>query len=130
MARRERDPLGEREVPEAAYWGIQTLRAIDNFPISGLGPHADLVDATMLVKQAAETFRDQNVLPFAVYCSDPCDGRSQGTIGMFDSLPYRNDGAIAMRRMIRSLPTRDGVMGVATCDKGLPAMLMARTRKR
>ena len=44
---------------------------------------------------------------------------------MFDSLPYRNDAAIIFRRLIRSLPTRRGVIGVATCDKGLPAMMMA-----
>ena len=44
---------------------------------------------------------------------------------MFDSLPYRNDAAIVMRRLIRSLPRRKGVIGIATCDKGLPAMMMA-----
>jgi putative YjhG/YagF family dehydratase len=44
---------------------------------------------------------------------------------MFDSLPYRNDAATVFRRLIRSLPTRSGVLGVATCDKGLPAMMMA-----
>jgi putative YjhG/YagF family dehydratase len=44
---------------------------------------------------------------------------------MFDSLPYRNDAAVVFRRLIRSLPTRRGVIGVATCDKGLPAMMMA-----
>ena len=44
---------------------------------------------------------------------------------MYDSLPYRNDAAIVFRRQIRSLPTRSGVIGVATCDKGLPAMMMA-----
>ena len=58
-------------------------------------------------------------------CSDPCDGRTQGTAGMFDSLPYRNDAAITMRRLIRSLPRRAGVMGIATCDKGLPATMLA-----
>src|SRR4029079_19446673 len=62
---------------------------------------------------------------FAVYCSDPCDGRTQGTSGMFDSLAYRNDAAIVMRRLIRSLPTASGVLGVATCDKGLPATMLA-----
>ena len=56
-------------------------------------------------------------IPFAVYCSDPCDGRTQGTTGMFDSLAYRNDAAIVMRRLIRSLPTASGVLGIATCDK-------------
>ena len=65
------------------------------------------------------------MLPFAAYCSDPCDGRTQGTTGMFDSLPYRNDAAITMRRLIRSLPKRRGVMGIATCDKGLPATMLA-----
>ncbi|MCS7271338.1 MAG: YjhG/YagF family D-xylonate dehydratase, partial [Gemmataceae bacterium] len=44
---------------------------------------------------------------------------------MFDSLPYRNDASLVMRRLMRSLPTRRGVMGIATCDKGLPAMMMA-----
>ncbi len=64
-------------------------------------------------------------IPFAGACTDPCDGRTQGTAGMFDSLPFRNDAAIVLRRLIRSLPTRSGVIGIATCDKGLPAMLMA-----
>src|SRR5260370_37812530 len=44
---------------------------------------------------------------------------------MLDSLAYRNDAAQVFRRLIRSLPTRRGVIGVATCDKGLPAMMMA-----
>jgi putative YjhG/YagF family dehydratase len=44
---------------------------------------------------------------------------------MMDSLPYRNDAAVVFRRLIRSLPRRKGVLGVATCDKGLPAMMMA-----
>jgi putative YjhG/YagF family dehydratase len=44
---------------------------------------------------------------------------------MMDSLAYRNDAATVLRRLIRSLPTRKGVIGVATCDKGLPAMMIA-----
>jgi len=51
--RTERDPLGEVQVPDDAYWGVQTQRAIDNFPISGLRAPADLVTATILVKKAA-----------------------------------------------------------------------------
>lgn len=100
------------------------LRDEDGTPVA-LGLHTGHWELTLLVRKAAETLRSQGVLPFAVYCSDPCDGRTQGTTGMFDSLPYRNDGAIVMRRLIRSLPTRDGIMGVATCDKGLPAMMVA-----
>ena len=49
---------------------------------------------------------------------------------MMDSLPYRNDAAMVLRRLIRSLPTRQGVLGVATCDKGLPAMMMALAAMR
>lgn len=49
----ERDPLGEKQVPEDAYYGIQTLRAVENFPISGLRVPAELVTATVLVKRAA-----------------------------------------------------------------------------
>jgi len=51
--RMERDPLGELAVPVDAYYGIQTQRAIENFPISGLRAPADLVTATVLVKKAA-----------------------------------------------------------------------------
>ena len=44
---------------------------------------------------------------------------------MMDSLPFRNDAASVFGRLIRSLPRRQAVIGVATCDKGLPAMMMA-----
>src|SRR4029079_15125485 len=74
---------------------------------------------------AAQVFKAAGAIPFAGACTDPCDGRSQGTTAMFDSLPFRNDAATIFRRLIRSLPTRRGVLGVATCDKGLPAMMMA-----
>jgi putative YjhG/YagF family dehydratase len=77
------------------------------------------------VQEAAKTFRTLGGIPFSGFVTDPCDGRSQGTHGMMDSLPYRNDAAIVLRRLARSLPTRKGVLGVATCDKGLPAMMMA-----
>jgi aspartate ammonia-lyase len=51
--RTERDPLGELAVPAGAYYGVQTMRAVENFPISGLRAPADLVTATILVKKAA-----------------------------------------------------------------------------
>jgi putative YjhG/YagF family dehydratase len=77
------------------------------------------------MEEAARTFSAAGAIPFAAYCSDPCDGRTNGTAGMLDSLPYRNDAAQLFRRLIRSLPNRRGVLGIATCDKGLPAMMMA-----
>jgi aspartate ammonia-lyase len=49
----ERDSLGEVEVPTAAYYGVQTVRAIRNFPITGWPPHPLFVQATVLVKKAA-----------------------------------------------------------------------------
>jgi len=100
------------------------LRAPDGKPIA-LGYHTGHWEITLLVKAAAEEFKKLGGIPFAGYCSDPCDGRTQGTIGMFDSLPFRNDAAQIFRRLIRSLPQRVGVLGIATCDKGLPAMMMA-----
>ncbi len=100
------------------------LRAPDGKPIA-LGYHTGHWEISLLVQAAAEEFRRLGCVPFAGYVSDPCDGRTQGTPGMFDSLPYRNDAAIVFRRLIRSLPRRAGVLGVATCDKGLPAMMMA-----
>jgi dihydroxyacid dehydratase/phosphogluconate dehydratase len=100
------------------------LRAPDGTPVA-LGYHTGHWEIGELVRAAAEEIRARGAIPFAGYCSDPCDGRTQGTAGMFDSLPYRNDAAIIFRRLARSLPTRRGVLGVATCDKGLPAMMMA-----
>jgi putative YjhG/YagF family dehydratase len=90
-----------------------------------LGYHTGHWEVGLLMQAAAEELAANNAVPFAAYCTDPCDGRTQGTPGMFDSLPYRNDAATVFRRQIRSLPTRSGVIGVATCDKGLPAMMMA-----
>jgi putative YjhG/YagF family dehydratase len=100
------------------------LRAPDGKPIA-LGYHTGHWEIGLLVQAAAEEFRGLKTIPFAGFCSDPCDGRTQGTVGMFDSLPYRNDAAILFRRLARSLPLRSGVLGIATCDKGLPAMMMA-----
>src|SRR5579875_2548898 len=100
------------------------VRAQDGAPIA-LGYHTGHWEVGLLVAEAARELKAQGAIPFAGACTDPCDGRTQGTPGMFDSLPYRNDAAIVLRRLIRSLPTRAGVIGVATCDKGLPAMMMA-----
>ncbi len=100
------------------------LRAADGSPIA-LGFHSGHWEVGLLVKAAAEELQRQKCIPFAGAVTDPCDGRTQGTVGMFDSLPFRNDAATVLRRLMRSLPTRSGVLGVATCDKGLPAMMMA-----
>lgn len=100
------------------------LRAPDGKPIA-LGYHTGHWEIGTLVETAAREFRRLETVPFSAYVSDPCDGRTQGTTGMFDSLPYRNEAALVFRRLIRSLPRRVGVLGIATCDKGLPAMLMA-----
>ena len=100
------------------------VRAADGTPIA-LGFHTGHWEVGLLVEEAARELRSNHAIPFAGACTDPCDGRTQGTDGMLDSLPFRNDAAIVLRRLMRSLPTRKGVMGVATCDKGLPAMMMA-----
>src|SRR6266704_5819543 len=100
------------------------LRSEDGSPVA-LGYHTGHWEIGLLVQAAAETLRASGAIPFAAYCGDPCDGRTQGTTGMFDSLPFRNDAAVVLRRLARSLPLRAGLLGIATCDKGLPAMLMA-----
>src|SRR5919109_333577 len=100
------------------------IRAEDGSPIA-LGYHTGHYEVGLLAQAAANEFREHNAIPFAGFVSDPCDGRTQGTSGMMDSLPYRNDAATVLRRLIRSLPTRKGVLGIATCDKGLPAMMIA-----
>ena len=100
------------------------IRASDGKPIA-LGYHTGHWEIGLLMQAAAQELAALGGLPFAGFCSDPCDGRTQGTPGMMDSLAYRNDAAVVLRRLARSLPTRRGVLGVATCDKGLPAMMMA-----
>ena len=100
------------------------IRAPDGTPIA-LGYHTGHWEIGLLMQEAAHEFKALGAIPFAGYCSDPCDGRTQGTVGMMDSLAYRNDAAQVLRRLVRSLPTRRGVVGIATCDKGLPAMMLA-----
>ncbi len=100
------------------------IRSDDGTPVA-LGYHTGHWEVGLLTQAAARVLKDAGGVPFAAFVSDPCDGRTQGTVGMFDSLPYRNDAASVFGRLIRSLPTRAGVLGVATCDKGLPAMMMA-----
>jgi xylonate dehydratase len=99
------------------------LRAENGEPIA-LGFHTGHWEVGLLVAEAAHELKSLRAIPFAGACTDPCDGRTQGTTGMMDSLPFRNDAAIVMRRLMRSLPTGRGVLGIATCDKGLPAMMM------
>jgi len=111
--------------PEFLILGTQGgIRAPDGRPIA-LGYHTGHWEIGLLMQEAAQELDRGGATPFAGFVSDPCDGRTQGTLGMMESLAYRNDAAIVFRRLIRSLPTRRGVMGVATCDKGLPAMMLA-----
>ncbi len=105
------------------------IRREDGTPVA-LGYHTGHFEVGLLMEEAARMIAAQGGVPFAGFVSDPCDGRTQGTDGMMDSLPYRNDAAMVLRRLIRSHPTRKGVLGVATCDKGLPAMMMALAASR
>ena len=114
--------LGKKEFLMLSTQG--GIRRADGSPIA-LGYHTGHWEVGLLMEAAAEKIAELDGIPFAAFCSDPCDGRTNGTSGMLDSLAYRNDAAIVFRRLIRSLPTGKGVLGVATCDKGLPAMMMA-----
>ncbi|HWB99365.1 MAG TPA: YjhG/YagF family D-xylonate dehydratase [Bryobacteraceae bacterium] len=116
--------LGGKEILILSTHG--GIRDANGTPVA-LGYHTGHWEVGLLMDAAAKELKSQGAVPFAAYCTDPCDGRTQGTTGMFDSLPYRNDAATVFRRLIRSLPTRKGVIGVATCDKGLPAMMLALT---
>ena len=92
------------------------LRAENGSPIA-LGFHTGHWEVGLLVAEAARELKTLHGVPFAGACTDPCDGRTQGTAGMMDSLPFRNDAAMVLRRLMRSLPTRKGVLGVATCER-------------
>src|SRR6187431_1804941 len=121
MGWKPEDLLGPQYLILSTQGGV---RAPDGTPIA-LGYHTGHYEVGLLVQAAAREVKALGGVPFAAFCSDPCDGRTQGTTGMFDSLPYRNDAAIVLRRLIRSLPRRAGVLGIATCDKGLPATMLA-----
>jgi len=111
--------------PQFLILGTQGgIREADGTPVA-LGYHTGHWEVGLLMRAAAEEISGLGGIPFAAFVSDPCDGRLQGTNGMFDSLPYRNDASIVLRRLIRALPTRKAVIGAATCDKGLPAMMIA-----
>jgi aspartate ammonia-lyase len=78
----ERDSLGEVRVPAGAYWGAQTQRAVENFPVSGLRAHPALVRAHVLVKlAAAQANRDLGKLdpalaaPIEQSCREVLDGK-------------------------------------------------------
>ncbi len=121
-----------RELGRPQYLMLSTqggVRAPDGRPVA-LGYHTGHWEVGLLMQEAAHELARLECLPFAAFVSDPCDGRTQGTVGMMDSLAYRNDAAIVFRRLIRSLPTRKGVLGIATCDKGLPAMMLALAAMR
>ncbi|HUY91204.1 MAG TPA: YjhG/YagF family D-xylonate dehydratase [Pirellulales bacterium] len=123
-------PVGEMLGPQFVLLSTQGgIRAEDGTPVA-LGYHTGHWEVGLLVQAAARVLKAAGGVPFAAFCSDPCDGRTQGTTGMFDSLPFRNDAAMIFRRQIRSLPTRRGVLGAATCDKGLPAMMLALAGSR
>jgi xylonate dehydratase len=126
MGWKPQDLLGDQYLILSTQGGV---RAADGTPIA-LGYHTGHWEVGLLVQAAARQVKADGGVPFAAYCSDPCDGRTQGTTGMFDSLPYRNDAAVVLGRLIRSLPQRRGVIGVATCDKGLPAMMIALAAAR
>ena len=105
------------------------IRKADGTPLA-LGYHTGHYEIGLLMEEAAAELQESGCIPFAGFCSDPCDGRTQGTPGMMDSLAYRNDAATVLRRLIRSLPTRAAVLGAASCDKGLPAMMIALASMR
>jgi len=105
------------------------LREKEGTPVA-LGYHTGHWELDLLVRGAAAALKELGYIPFAAHCTDVCDGRTQGTTGMMDSLAYRNSAAEVLGRLIRSLPNRRGLLGIATCDKGLPAMMMALAAAR
>src|ERR1700688_1431508 len=91
--------LGGKEILILSTHG--GIRADDGTAIA-LGYHTGHWEVGLLMEAAAKEFKAAAQIPFAAYSTDPCDGRSQGTTAMFDSLPYPNDAATIYRRLIRS----------------------------
>ena len=66
----------------------------DDGTTAAVGLHNGHFELGDLMRAAADEIKGAGLVPHAAFVTDPCDGRSQGTTGMFDSLPYRNDAAI------------------------------------
>ena len=103
------------------------VRAEDGRPIA-LGFHTGHWEVGLLVAEAARELKALHAVPFAGACTDPCDGRTQGTTGMMDSLPFRNDAATVLRRLMRSLPTGKGVLGAVQRGPSRGSQLHRRCR--
>lgn len=114
------------EINQAEFLIMSTAGGLKNGDETiALGMHSGHFELGDAAKVAANAFKIRSTKPYYVSVSDPCDGRTQGTTGMMNSLAYRNHAATVLGDLRRSLPNRKGVMGIATCDKGLPAMMMA-----
>src|ERR1044072_8224440 len=87
MGWRPEDMLGPQYLLLSTQGGV---RAPDGTPIA-LGYHTGHWEVGLLVQAAAREIKAAGGVPFAGYCSDPCDGRTQGTTRMVDSLGYRHD---------------------------------------
>src|SRR5262249_61871721 len=100
------------------------LRAEDGRPIA-LGFHTGHWEVGLLVAEAARELKSLHAVPFAGACTDPCDGRTQGTAGVVGSLPYPHRAAVGLRGLVRALPPRKGVLGGAARGNGRPAPVVA-----
>jgi xylonate dehydratase len=100
------------------------LSTLGGWPNTALGAHTGHNELYKLVEVAANEFTNLGQLPFALYTSDTCDGRTQGTIWANISLASRNVIYKSLATQLRGIPCAEGVLGIATCDKGLPAMTM------
>ncbi len=109
---------------EATLPNMVILSTLGGWPGKAIGAHTGHNELYLLVEAAAEEFRRLKQLPFALYTSDTCDGRTQGTIFAGISLPSRNIIYKGLATQLRGIPCAEGVVGIATCDKGLPAMTM------
>lgn len=100
------------------------LSTLGGWPGAALGAHTGHNELYKLVETAAKEFKSLGQLPFALHTSDTCDGRTQGTIWANISLASRNIIYKSLATQLRGIPCAEGVLGIATCDKGLPAMTM------
>jgi putative YjhG/YagF family dehydratase len=100
------------------------LSTLGGWPGKAIGAHTGHNELYQLVEAAADEFTRLGKLPFALFTSDTCDGRTQGTQWASISLPSRNVIYKSLATQLRGIPCAEGVVGIATCDKGLPAMTM------
>ena len=117
---------GARRAPSTSI--VSTMGGFaseDGTPDRARLPHGPLGNRAARARSSGDAARERRDSVCRLSAAIRATAGHRAPPGCSTACAYRNDAAIVMRRLIRSLPTASGVLGIATCDKGLPATMLA-----